>query len=54
MHGSGILSWANGFRYEGELCEGKQHGYGTFTEASGERDGRWASIGTTAAACGFE
>ena len=90
MHGSGILSWANGFRYEGELRDGRQHGYGTFTEASGERyegewrdgrphgqgtyvqadgtvfegewshgcfgerDGRWASIGTTAAACGFE
>ena len=90
MHGSGVLSWANGFRYAGELRHGKQHGYGTFTEASGERyegewrdgrphgqgtyvqgdgtvfdgewrdgcfgepDGHWASIGTTAAACGFE
>ena len=88
--GRGVLDWANGFRYEGELRDGKQHGQGTFTQAGGEyyvgawrngrphgqgtytqldgttfdgtwrdgcfgeREGRWASIGTTAAACGFE
>ena len=90
MHGRGVFEWTNGFRYEGELRDGKQHGYGVYVGTSGERyrasgaradrTGRvptsmptasftrergataasesataaWASIGTSAAACGFE
>ena len=67
QHGYGIFTEASGERYEGEWREGRPHGQGTYVQADGtvfegewrrgcfgERDGRWASIGTTAAACGFE
>ena len=67
QHGFGTLFRANGDRYEGAWRHGRPHGHGTFTTADGEtyegawrdgclgeRDGRWASLGTTAAECGFE
>ena len=53
--------------YEGEWRDGKHHGRGTYTFASGaryegewrdrcfgEQDGGWGTVGTTGAACGFE
>ena len=67
QHGQGTLTQASGARYVGGWREGRPHGQGTYTQADGstfegawrdgcfgEREGRWASIGTTAAACGFE
>ena len=67
QHGHGTLTQTSGARYVGGWREGKPHGQGTYTQADGtifegawrdgcfgEREGRWASIGTTAAACGFE
>ena len=67
QHGYGTLTQASGARYVGGWREGRPHGLGTYTQADGTtfegawRDGcfgdqasRWASIGTTAAACGFE
>ena len=42
MHGRGVFEWSNGFRYEGELRDGKQYGYGTYMGANGERyEGGW-------------
>ena len=67
QHGHGTYVGASGERYEGEWREGRPHGQGTYVEGDGtvyegawhdgcfgDRDSRWASIGTTAAACGFE
>ena len=67
QHGHGTLTQASGAHYVGGWREGRPHGQGTYTQADGttfegawrdgcfgEREGRWASIGTTAAACGFE
>ena len=67
QHGQGTLTQANGARYVGGWRDGRPHGQGTYTQADGttfegtwrdgcfgERASRWASIGTTAAACGFE
>ena len=67
QHGQGTLTQATGARYVGGWREGRPHGQGTYTQADGTifegdwrdgcfgaRAGRWASIGTTAAACGFE
>ena len=67
QHGHGTLTQASGARYTGGWRNGRPHGQGTYTQADGTafegawRDGcfgdrasRWASIGTTAAACGFE
>ena len=67
QHGYGTYVGANGERYEGGWNEGRPHGQGTYVEGDGttyegawrdgcfgDREGRWASIGTTAAACGFE
>ena len=67
QHGHGTLTQVSGARYVGGWREGKPHGQGTYTQADGttfegawrdgcfgERTGQWASIGTTAAACGFE
>ena len=64
--GHGTFTWADGVRYEGEYADGKPHGYGVQTDADGnvrrgiwkhgcwgEKGGRWATIGTTAEACGF-
>ncbi len=67
QHGYGVYVGTSGERYEGEWREGRPHGQGTYVEADGtvyegawrdgcfgDRDSRWASIGTSAAACGFE
>ena len=67
QHGYGIYDGANGERYEGEWRQGRPHGQGTYVQSDGsvyegawrdgcfgDRESRWASIGTTAAACGFE
>ena len=67
QHGQGTLIQANGARYVGGWRDGRPHGQGTYTQADdttfegvwrdgcfGTRTGQWASIGTTAAACGFE
>ena len=66
-HGRGTYTWADGDRYEGEWRDSAPHGHGTFTKADGdryegewrdgcfgERDGRWATVSTSAADCGFE
>ena len=65
--GYGTFTWLDGERYEGEWQDGKPHGHGTYTlydgevyegqwrhGCFGERDGKWASIATSSAACGFE
>ena len=67
QHGYGAYVGANGERYVGAWREGRPHGQGTYVEGDGttyegawrdgcfgDRESRWASIGTTAAACGFE
>ena len=67
QHGYGTYVGANGERYDGGWREGRPHGQGTYVQSDGSvyegawRDGcfgssetRWASIGTTAEACGFE
>ena len=67
QHGFGTYVGANGERYEGEWRNGRPNGQGTYVQSDGSvyegawrdgcfgsREGRWASIGTTAAACGFE
>ena len=67
QHGYGTYVGTLGERYEGEWREGRPHGQGTYVEGDGttyegawrdgcfgDRESRWASIGTTAAACGFE
>ena len=67
QHGYGTYVGTSGERYDGEWREGRPHGQGTYVEADGDvyegawrdgcfgdRDSRWASIGTSAAACGFE
>lgn len=65
-HGHGLYKTVSGDVFEGEWREGKPHGYGTYTNADGnvfqgewhdgcigERDGEWATIGTSPEACGF-
>ena len=67
QHGHGTLTQVNGARYVGAWRNGRPNGEGTYTQVNGtifegawrdgcfgSREGRWASIGTTAAACGFE
>ena len=66
-HGYGTFAWTDGERYEGTWRDGKPHGQGSYTlfdgkvyqgewreGCFGERDGRWASIATSAEACGFD
>ena len=66
-YGYGIYTTVNGDLFEGEWRDGKPHGNGTYTNADGsvfegqwydgcigERDGEWATIGTTPQACGFK
>ena len=65
-HGHGLYETVSGDVFEGEWRDGKPHGYGTYTNADGnvfqgewhdgcigERDGEWATIGTSPEACGF-
>ncbi len=67
QHGYGTLTQASGDRYEGGWRDGRPHGHGTYVRADGsiyegawrdgcfgKRNGRWVTIGTTAAACDFE
>ena len=67
MQGYGTFVWADGERYEGEWRDGRPHGHGAYTLFDGDvyrgrwrdgcfghRDGRWASIATSATACNFE
>ena len=67
QHGQGTITLASGDRYVGGWRNGRPHGQGTYTQVDGttfegawrdgcfgERTGQWASVGTTAAACGFE
>lgn len=64
--GYGTYTWPSGSRYEGEYRDGKPHGYGTYTRPDGqrfrgqwrhgcfgERNGTWAVVQTTKAACGY-
>ena len=66
-HGYGTQKWASGSRYEGEWRHDKAHGYGKYTYRDGRvfegrwsngcfgtKSGPWATIGTSARACGFE
>ena len=66
-YGYGIYTTVSGDLFEGEWHDGKPHGNGTYTNADGsvfegqwhdgcigERDGEWATIGTTPQACGFK
>ncbi|MDE0204960.1 MAG: caspase family protein [Candidatus Tectomicrobia bacterium] len=66
-HGRGTMTWKRGTRYEGEWRDDKAHGLGTYTAVDGRvyagrwrqgcygrRAGRWATVATTAEACGFE
>jgi len=64
-HGFGTLTWADGRQYEGHFRESRPHGFGTYWSGGrqfrgqwrdgcfGERNGKWAVINTTKAACGF-
>ena len=67
MDGSGVLAWADGFRYEGEWRNGRSRGQGIYARADGTgyegswregclggRDGRRAWMGTSASAGGFD
>ena len=67
LHGRGTMTLATGGRYEGQWRDNKPHGHGSYITTSGrryegewrngcfgERNGRWATFWTTAAACGFE
>jgi len=36
MSGSGVYSWADGRRYEGEYVDDKKEGYGVFSWADGK------------------
>jgi hypothetical protein len=65
LNGHGTFVFANGNRYEGQFRDARPNGYGTAvvdgTTHTGSwsngcfRQGeRWAVIGTTAKACGFE
>ena len=37
MHGPGVMTFANGNRYEGDFREGKENGHGVLTKADGDR-----------------
>lgn len=67
MTGRGVRVWANGTRYEGDWTDGRANGWGTksggpdgqvFTGSWSNgcfrgQGRRWATVGTTAQACGF-
>jgi hypothetical protein len=43
MTGEGVIEWANGDRYEGQMIAGRKNGKGIFTWGNGQRyDGEWA------------
>ena len=67
FHGQGIYLSAKGTRYEGAWRDGKPHGYGVRTNQVGDertgtwnqgcwgtKGGQWATLFTTAEACGFD
>ena len=41
VNGRGAYRWTNGNTYDGDWVEGKRHGKGTHTWASGTYDGDW-------------
>ena len=67
-HGRGVVTFADGNRYEGEWREGNIHGPGVYFDKSGEklaegratdgcfgkRNGTWVVWGKSAKACGFK
>ena len=36
-HGKGIMTYADGNKYEGHWKNGKKHGLGTYTDADGQK-----------------
>ena len=44
MHGSGVYTWKDGRRYEGEYKMNKKHGEGTYTYSDGSKyKGEWCN-----------
>jgi hypothetical protein len=44
MNGTGVFTWADGRRYQGEYYDDKKHGKGTFTCPDGRKYiGDWAN-----------
>lgn len=42
MHGSGIFTWPDGRKYEGEYSNDKKHGIGTYTWSDDKKyEGQW-------------
>jgi hypothetical protein len=42
MHGSGVFTWHDGRRYEGDYFDDKKEGQGIFTWPDGRKyDGQW-------------
>jgi hypothetical protein len=67
MQGRGVRVWANGARYEGEWMDDRANGWGTksggpggqiftgiWTNGCFRENQRWATVGATAQACGFQ
>ena len=40
-HGQGVMTHADGRRYEGEWCNGKPHGQGVMTYTGRRDEGEW-------------
>ena len=44
MHGTGVFTWADGRKYEGEYFDDKKEGHGVFFWPDGRKyDGYWKS-----------
>ena len=42
MHGTGVFTWEDGRKYEGDYYDDKKHGHGVFTWPDGRQyDGTW-------------
>lgn len=42
MHGTGVYTWQDGRRYDGEYSLNKKHGQGTYTYSDGSKySGEW-------------